>query len=228
MKHGLSQTQAYWTTCIQTILRGPRTIQTNLDLPLDAGIERARWFTAWTVLHLSIGLLVAYPKLLQGLIKHLGKAQDNPFSVETILLWLLLSVLATPVVYGLLRLYTLVNHVMVINVFKSRGQRLRLLNVEATLLSVTPVFTIGLVIRNFLPLVGVLLITVTALHVLFLLGYGFDLIFHKRGIQGLFLVLGSYIVTGFVLLMGGLAITVSLAVIAFLVLAFLRLFSLTK
>lgn len=48
--------------------------------------------------------------------------------LEASILTVVLTALGICFAYGFLRLYTLVHHVMVTNVFKCRGQRLRLLN----------------------------------------------------------------------------------------------------
>lgn len=224
MKSGWLYTQMYWTTCIQAVWRGPSMIKKNLDLSLEQGIRRAQWFTLWSILILLVGLLVQYPALPQGQLQP-SMVQNKPFGIASILAWLLLFVLAVPISYGLLRLYTLVNHIMVVNVFQSRGQRLRLLNVETTLITLSPVAAIALAAGRFSQTAEIVLMGFVLAYVLSLLGYSFNLVFHKRGIHGLLLVIESYLVTWFVLIMAGLATAVAVAVVAFLALAVLRLFS---
>lgn len=221
MKPSWLYIHSYWTTCIQTIRRGPSSIRANLDIPLQDGIRRSQWFSAWSSILISLGLLISHPGLVQRIYAHPGVAHG----LEPVVLWLLFFVLAIPFSYGFLRLFTLVNHVMTINVFKTRGQRLRLLNTETTLLSLAPIATIGLLVGKFSVILEISILSAVSAYILVLLGYSFNLIFHKQGIQGFYLVLGSYLVTWFVLFMGALAITVMVAVLAFFALAFLRLFS---
>jgi len=214
----------YWTTLYFTVVRGHQAIRSHLDVPLDQAIRRSRWFTAWNVVVLGLGLMLARPQLLTSLAHRLlGETSSHQVGWAT-LVWLMVMVIAIPAAYGLFRLFTLVNHIMAVNVFRTRGQRLRLLNVETTVSSLSPIVAFGLIVSRLSGPVGYTVVILAGLFAVFLLAYGFNLIFHKTGIRGLVLLVESYLVTWFVLLMGGLAISVMIAVLAFFVVVALRLF----
>ena len=224
MKTGWKVAFTYWITLYGTVVQGRQAVHSHLDVPLNQAIVRSRWFTAWNVLVPGLGLMWARPSLVRGFAHHLfGETLSHPPGLSTVV-WLAAMILALPTAYGLFRLFTLVNHIMAINVFRTRGQRLRLLNVETTVSSLSPIVVAGLMVSRLSEPFGYAIIGLTAVFALFLLSYGFNLIFHKAGIRGLILLIESYLVTWFVLLMGGLAITVTMAVLAFFVVVALRLF----
>lgn len=214
----------YWITLYGTVVHGRQAVRNHLDVPLNQAIVRSRWFTAWNVVVLGLGLMWARPNFVRGFAHHLfGETLSHPPGLSTVV-WLTAMILAMPAAYGLFRLFTLVNHIMVINVFRNRGQRLRLLNVETTVSSLSPIVVVGLMVSRLSEPFGYAIIGLTAAFAVFLLSYGFNLIFHKSGTQGLILLIESYLVTLFVLLMGGLAISVTMAVLAFFLVVGLRLF----
>lgn len=224
MKTGWKVAFTYWVALYGTVVHGRQAVRSHLDVPLNQAIVRSRWFTAWNVAVLGLGLMWARPNFVRGFAHHLfGETLPLPPGLSTVV-WVTAMLLALPAAYGLFRLFTLVNHIMALNVFRTRGQRLRLLNVETTVSSLSPIVGVGLVVSRLSQPFGYAIIGLTALFALFLLSYGFNLIFHKTGIRGLILLIESYLVTWFVLLMGGLAISVTLAVLAFFVVVGLRLF----
>ncbi|MCL6637889.1 MAG: hypothetical protein K6T26_08070, partial [Alicyclobacillus sp.] len=118
----------YWQTLWQVVQR-PAAIEDWLDLPLAAGLARSRWTAAWGsacwvmawgLHHLPLKRWQQYGLLPGGMFP--------PRAKTWIAVALLMTVFAAcmAAAYGLLRLYTLLSHVLATNVFRVRGQRLRL------------------------------------------------------------------------------------------------------
>jgi hypothetical protein len=213
---------SYWTSLWYVFTRR-HAIPESLDIPLQAAILRSRWMTGWSMLILVIGLIWRYPAIIHR-VNLLVTLNPSPHSL-TAGVFLLLAVFVTSILgYGLLRLYTLVAHNLTTNIFKTRGQRLRLLNLETTLMTFSFPLTIGLMLTKVSLVAGGIVIGLSLLFLIILLSYGYTLIFHKRGLQGFYLLIGSTLLTLFVFLMGAIAVAVSLGVMAFFVLVILRLF----
>ncbi|MCF8563445.1 hypothetical protein LLE49_01640 [Alicyclobacillus tolerans] len=213
----------YWKT-LYFVMKGPSAIRETMDIPLQQALPRARWFTFVSVLLVGVFLWVSPTSGIVRLVSGLHIAAPTHAHLTSSLMAVAIILISMPVVYGLFRLYTLLAHVMSLNVFKARGQRLRLLNMETTLLTLAVPIAAGYVVLQITPVGGWLLILAFSLYGFVLASYGYNLIFHKQGLRGSGLLIGSALVTGFVLAIGALAVLVSLAVIAFLILLLLRLF----
>lgn len=216
-----SELWTYWQTLVG-LLQGRRTLMRNLDIPLDAGIRRAKYASLWSALSCFAAFL----------IRHQGATTPSHARVGWLAAgWLQpilsLSACAITVVisYGFLRLYTLVSHVLTINLFKTRGQRLRLLNEQTTILSLAPVLALGYAIGRWNPFCSDAVVGAVMLYALYLFGNAYNLVFHKVKWHGFTLFVGSTLVTWFVLAIGALAISVALGVIGFFILIVLRLVS---
>lgn len=222
MKSGAPQRFAFWQTLIQ-LSQGKRTLLTHLDIPLTDAVARSKWGVAWSTLLIVIVALFLKLSAIQHLLTtKYGLIHSWPYVMG--LFTLVVGSILGAILYGLFRLYTLVAHVMTINIFKTRGQRLRLLNIETTLLPLIVPLGIGIAIRDVSPWIGNLIVVATLLYLIYLAGVAYNVIFHKTGVQGMRLFIGSTLVTWFVLAIGALAITVALSVIAFFLLLILRLF----
>lgn len=224
-RQGLLSTHpfAYWITLLHLLSRR-HVVEQHLDIPLATAVPRTQWASAWSTTIFCLSLFLRYhSSIVQGVARQFGAKGPTSTGISTGIL-LLLLILAAIVGYGFLRLYTLVTHVLTINVFKTRGQRLRLLNVETTLLSLTAPLAGGYAVSFFIPAIGWTVVALTGIYVLVLLAKSYNIIFHKRRFSGLALLLSAAVVTWFVLCICALAITVSFAVVAFFVLAILRVF----
>lgn len=217
-----AQTKAYWTTAYQ-LLKRPQVVHDMLDVPLQQAVSRCWWFTGWTVMLITIWVFLYNPSVLHP---HFARATRGAGLVPAVEAACFVGcvVFGTPLVYGFLRLYTLITHVLTFNIFNTRGQRLRLLNVETTLLPLTACAVGIAALLPFIRWVAVVLFIVLAGYLIGLLGYGYNLIFHKQKVGGLALWFGSTVLTWFVLAIGALAMTVAAAVVAFLGLLVLRPF----
>jgi hypothetical protein len=214
---------AYWTTLLQLLSRG-HVVEQHLDIPLAEAGPRSQWASAWATTILCLSLFLRYhSSIVQEVARQFGATGPASMVTSTVIL-LLILILAAVVGYGFLRLYTLVSHVLTINVFKTRGQRLRLLNVETTLLSLAAPLAGGYAVSLLIPTLGRTIVVLTCIYFVVLLAHGYNTIFHKRRFAGFWLLVGASLVTWFVLGIGALAITVSFAVVAFFALAILRIF----
>lgn len=213
---------SYWITLLQLLSR-KGVVEHYLDVPLTEAVPRSQWATAWSTSLLGVCLLLHF----HGAWMHptLIKSSASRLVVwsTSVGIFLVLLLLAALIGYGFLRLYTLVTHVLTINVFKTRGQRLRLLNVETTLLSLSIPLAGAYMVSLLIPALGQTLIGLICLYLIVLLARSYNTIFHKQRLAGFALLVGGTLVTWFVLAICALAITVTVAVLAFLVLAVLRL-----
>jgi hypothetical protein len=218
MTDGHRQALDYWWTLYRT-LRGRPPLKETLDMPLGAAVIRARWAVVWTVLCWAAATVNEIMR---------KAAKLGPLPHRTWPVWVGLYVLcvacAAVLGYGLFRLYTLVTHVLTVNVFKARGQRLRLLNVETTVLSLSAPCALGWGLRSLSPGVGDIIVGLSILGATALLARGYNLVFHTTGWKGLLLLVGGTLITWFVLSIGLLAVLVALAVVSFLAVVVLRLF----
>ncbi|MCL6592870.1 MAG: hypothetical protein K6T31_02750, partial [Alicyclobacillus sp.] len=204
----------YWRTLWQ-VVRRPAALADWLDLPLATGLARSRWTAAWSSAcwEVAWGLHHLPPKQwLQGRFLHelMAPAWANTGMAAV----LLLAALAAGMVaaYGLLRLYTLLSHVLATNVFRVRGQRLRLLNIECTALTLAAPAAAGWALTCLWPLLGWSLTAVSVLYGTYLWIRGYTLVFHLASWQrGLWLWLRTTLVTGFVLSLCSLAVAVAIA-----------------
>lgn len=221
MKSEEQQIWGYWQALMRLLL-GKRVLLSYLDIPLEDAVQRAKYSVAWSTFLVGVGLLtLKFSAIHQTLTIKYGLVHSWPY-VLCLLALVGIAILST-VFYGFFRLYTLVAHVMTINIFKTRGQRLRLLNIETTLLSLTAPLAVSIAVYTVAPWVSNLIIAATSLYLIYLASVAYSVIFHKTGPQGMRLFIGSTLVTWFVLGIGALAITVAFSVIAFFILLILRL-----
>ena len=184
---------------------------------------RSRWAAGWTSALFLLTVLYRQGTVIQTTLHHVSadvglKVAGVTFAAVTSLL------LAGGLGYGFLRLYTLVTHVMTVNIFKVRGQRLRLLNVQTSVLSLAVPVLMGIAAMPDSPLGGWHIVGAFSLFAIALLARGYNLIFHRERLSGLWLLADGTVVTWFVLAIGALAITVAVAVMALLLLLILRIF----
>ncbi|SFU82808.1 hypothetical protein [Alicyclobacillus macrosporangiidus] len=213
----------YWCT-LGRLLRGTRVLHQQLDIPLEQGIRRSRWTALWVAaLGVAAGL-IACPDAWAALRQALRLPAEGWAFMATSAAWVALTALIAVALYGFLRLYTLVTHVIATNVFKTRGQRLRLLNVECTALTLTAPVSAGVALTHWSVWGGALISSAFALYAAWVMGLGYAAVFHKRPLSGLGLWLVTSAVSGFVLLIGALAVAVTAGVLSLFFLVVLRLF----
>lgn len=151
---------SYWQSLIELVTH-PKTAVEKVDVPLPAAATQAKWNSGWTVLCFWLTILVVHGK-------QLPHTADSLFGspLPGIVAWLsflLCGMIAVPLTYGFLRLYTLVTHVLTLNVFKVRGQRLRLLNLETKLLPLSVFVCIGCLLVQLNRFAGLTFIAAVAL-----------------------------------------------------------------
>lgn len=203
----------YWIT-LARLLKGPRALRDGLDRPLEEVIAKSRWATLWSVIVLVVAILIGSPRI-HNLLAH-TEQQHGTLAPLFIALGTLVAVCLTFFVsYGLLRLYTLISHNLTTNLFKVRGQRLRLLHTFATVLSLTPFVGLAFALHMVVPVVSTLLYVLTGLYTLYLTERVYRVIFH-RNTHTLDLVIGGTLVSCFVLAICGVAVAAALGVIGFL------------
>lgn len=210
----------FWIDFLRLCL-GERVIKDNLDIPLQSAVVRSRYASVWASTLTAYAMIITH-LTLDGLPRWLGVPSLLLRVVFFVIAGLVIAGLAGTVGYGLLRLYTLVTHNLTTNLFKVRGQRLRLLSVETTLLGLLVPIAGGWVIHVFAPVLGWAILIGATLYGLVLLARIYNVIFHTKGLRGLYVLIGGTLVTWFVLAIGALAISVAAAVIGFLVLLVLR------
>lgn len=209
-----------WNDIIR-LCTGEKVIYEKLDLSLEATTARARYTALWSSTALAYAILFTWLQSHQ--IPQWLQVQSSVLSVVIIALLAIVMALISGIVgYGLLRIYTLIGHNLTTNLLKVRGQRLRLLSLQTTTLSLSVPFVIAWVIARYVPLLGGFLMLVIGVYAVILLARGYNYIFHVRKVKGLWVLLGGTMLTVFVLCIGALAIAVALAVIWFLVLVVLR------
>lgn len=213
----------YWFT-LGRLLRGTRVLHQQLDIPLEPGIRRSRWTALWVAGLGVAAVLIARPDVWPALRQALRLPAAGWASAATLAAWVALAGLLAIVTYGLLRLYTLVAHVIATNVFKTRGQRLRLLNVECTALTLAAPVSAGVALTHWSVWGGALIACAFALYAAWVMALGYAAVFHKRPLSGLWLWLATSAVSGFVLLIGALAVAVTAGVLSLFFLVVLRMF----
>jgi hypothetical protein len=214
----------FWQTLVD-LVRFRDVVRNRLDVPLEAAIRRSQWAVAWTAVVTLSAAWIRWPHTLSLVVDPLRvPAAFRP--VLAIAACFVALALSVPLAYGFLRLYTLVHHVMVMNVFHCRrGQRLRLLNFYSSTLPLAVPFAAGVDISAVSRAVGWALVCATLAYYLYLTAVAYNVIFHRRQLGGLGLWLGGTLVTWFVLFIGALGIAVALAVIAFFGLVVMRVFT---
>ncbi len=211
---------SYWRTLLSLALHPKTTVET-VDIPFELAVTRAKWATLWTVCVIWLTTRsIAWTRLRHWF----GRIDSTHPSVSAWICYVLCGLIAIPLAYGFLRLYTLVTHVLTLNVFKVRGQRLRLLNLETKLLSMSAPVCVIIWIHHFAAAVGIVLWLLAAVALLWHIALGYNHIFHRTGVAGLLLFIGGSLVTWFVLCIGALAIIIMAAVLAFFVILILRSF----
>lgn len=226
MARWLQNGLAYFITLVR-LFAGWKEIDRHLDLPLQAAVVRARWSVGWTVATLAAGALIAHPNALRSVARLLTNRLHTPSTTWFVGIAgsVIALALAITVAYGLLRMYTLITHVLVTNVFKTRGQRLRLLNAQATLLPLSAPTGFALALSPSAPDVTWGLFVAIIMYAATLLSYAYNRIFHQHRLRGFLLLVEGTLLTWFVIAIGALAIAVALAVIAFFVVLVLRAFT---
>jgi hypothetical protein len=214
----------FWQTLMDLVCFRD-VVRNRLDVPLEFAIPRSRWAAGWTAAVAMLAAWIRWPDALSLVVDPL----QVPAAFRPVLAaaaFVVAVALSVPLAYGFLRLYTLVHHVMVMNVFKCRrGQRLRLLNFYSSTLPLVVPVAMGVDISTVSRAVGGALVCATAAYYLYLTAVAYNRIFHRRQLGGLGLWLGGTLVTWFVLFIGALGIAVALAVIAFFCLAVMRVFT---
>lgn len=213
----------FWRT-LGRLCMGWHVVAVTLDLPLDQAVRRSRRFIVWALAVMTAGLVIANPGLLTGsealLARHLG------ISAWVWVVWAIVAVtaliFAAVVAYGLLRLYTLIHHVLTLNVFKTRGQRLRLLNVETTLLPLSVPTAAAVALNPHAHLASWVLYAAVLIYGTCTLAYAYDHIFHQTGLRGLLLLIEGTLLTWFVMGAAAIAIAAALGVIVLIIVLILR------
>ncbi|WP_067933126.1 hypothetical protein [Alicyclobacillus kakegawensis] len=216
---------AYWRDLVRLLGR-PRSVLDHLSQPLATAILRCRWATAWSVIVAALASWTIHPdwptqaaRLVSGRPVHPALANFG---------FVLAVLVSIPIVYSGLRLYTLIHHVVAVNVCRTAGIRLKLLNLETKLLPLTVLFAIGWVGTAWQPWLGRVWLAAVSVLALWLLGEGHNAIFVRRRrkrlgrLGGIGLWLTAKLLTLFILAVGAAAIAVAISVISFLVLLLLR------
>lgn len=203
---------SYWQTLGHVLVRPHLAMA--LDTPLPQAYQQSRAHSGWS------GVLVTCAVLLHhhAQLARWAASWTIPPSNQSMVLYglaLALIGLSSPTMYGLVRLYTLVTHVLVTTVFKVRGQRLRLLNLESTVLPLLALVACGIALLIPLPWVGSALIVASLSYGLILLARGYNVIFHQSKWGGFGLVVGGLFLTAFVFCVGAIAIAIGFGVISF-------------
>jgi len=217
---------SYWPSWFQ-LFTGRRSILATIDIPLVEAPRRTKLFTIWTLFIIAIAVAIVNPVWWQTLLRTVLGHSSFVFgqTVLSIILWIITWIVASFVGYGFLRLYTLISHVMTTNIFKTRGQRLRLLNAYTTLLPFLSVASIVSVITTRWPFGGYLFGIMMVLYAAYLVGIAFQTIFHKSSwLSGFSLFLAATLVTLFIVTIGAIAFTAVLAVLIFFALVIARAF----
>ncbi|KPV43685.1 hypothetical protein [Alicyclobacillus ferrooxydans] len=212
----------FWIDFLRLCM-GERVIKDNLDIPFDKAVVRSRYAALWASTLTAYAAAITYLHR-DGLPKWLMTQSTSLRAVLLVIIALVLAGVSGTVGYGVLRLYTLVTHNLTTNLFKVRGQRLRLLSVETTLLSLVLPIAAGWVLQLYSLVLGWAVMLIAILYGLILLSRIYNVIFHIHRLRGLYVLVGGTLVTWFVLSIGALAIAVAAAVVGFLILLVLRAF----
>lgn len=200
---------------------GDKIVRDRLDCPLQLAVIRAHITSSWAATFVLAAVLTnrytrhPLPSLLTKLD---DKMQVLACAAIIFVLWLVSCLVS----YGFLRLFTLLTHNLTTNLFKVRGQRLRLLNVYTSGLSFAFPLAVATVLEPFAKAPALIIIGALSCYLTVLLARAYNLIFHKSGWQGFRLLVGGFMVTAFVLCIGVLAIAAAISVIIFLVLVLFR------
>jgi hypothetical protein len=203
----------YWIVFVR-LFRGIAVIDETLDIPLRDAKVRCILAVVWTMLCWYVAVL-----LQQRLTEARWLLLAPGLRTEILII---LCVFGIAAAYGLLRLFTLVSHTVTIHLLRARGQRLRLLNAETTILSLSPLAATSwwLAARHGWPGWVLLGLTLTWAAILFTRAY--NRIFHRRGLQGLVLWIGSTLLTVIVLTICLVSVLAAGGVLVVLLIAVLR------
>lgn len=214
-------TLGYWKALFGLLQGKPPLL--NLDRTLPEAFNQSKTSAGWSGGLLYVSVLIGWqPGTPHWLTQ--WSAQPGLFWTIAILAGIGLGCCWIACLYGLLRLFTLVNHVLVTTVFKVRGQRLRLLNLETDILPLGVVTSIGLACLHLSVSVGLSIVFASLVYGLVWLSVGYNAIFHTHRLRGLGLVIGGIFLTGLVFAIGIIAIGIMLGVMAFIIAALIRPF----
>lgn len=226
----LSGVFEFWRTFAR-LFTARQAVLATMDIPLASAVRRSRAFTAWVTLLLAIGLCVGHPAYLQQSEVGLGGLSGFTGAAKTAspVLWamwaaaVVVGLTITAIVqYGLLRLYTLLHHVLTLNVFKTRGQRLRLLNVETTLLVLSVPVALALALWPYVRIASFVILAIVLAYGLSALANAYNHIFHQHGVRGLWLLLEGTVLTWFVLSVVAIAVAAAMGVVVLILVLILR------
>lgn len=206
---------SYWNTLLG-LLHGRIELERILDFPLKAAVKRAWSCAAWTTL---------WTLVLLGITHSSWMTNMHPMFKE--LLWVIiptLLIVGTLAVYGLLRLYILVSHVIATNIFRKRGQRLRWLNQQTSILSLTFPMCIASMLFQFNHWISLFLICAVTIYAIVLSTITCQLVFHTDKLHGFMFLIKLNIVSWFVTAICLLAFLVALFILSLIAIAFIRLF----
>ncbi|GMA52285.1 hypothetical protein GCM10025857_36420 [Alicyclobacillus contaminans] len=212
---------SYWTLLSRLVPLDRFGEAAAFDSSLETATVRAVWTSLWAGVITATAVLMHHIHAIRFEFHRLSSPHPQAaiwFGIALAVGWLA----SGPACYGLLRLYTLVHHVLVLNVFKCRGQRLRLLNLHTQLLPLTAPLAAAYACWPVAPRLGASLTTAVVAYSVCIQAVAYNAIFHRRRLGGLGLLLGGSVITWFVLAVGALAIAISVAVLCFFALLLLR------
>ncbi|RIV22031.1 hypothetical protein D2Q93_09635 [Alicyclobacillaceae bacterium I2511] len=209
----VAQGTTYWTD-LWGLRHGKRHFEAILDVPLGTGVQRARWGSLWSVLLGAVTAALVRPLWYQTTF--LRWTENWPVALA-VLLWLMLCGLGAVIFYGLFRFYVVEAHVLTVNLFKVRGQRLRLLNALSATLPLSILFDLSWYVSQFNRPSGAVLAILTGGSLLIIWSASYQVIFHRKSFfQALGLWGGSTVVTGFAVAGVLFALLVAVAMASFL------------
>jgi hypothetical protein len=206
---------SYWQTLFH-LYRGQAELSKRLDLPLKEATTRAWSTISWTVICTMAAMLTVKSSLLSEMVSYMGF-----WSVFVLPIALILTVFLS---YGFFRLYVLVSHVLAINIFKSRGQRLRWLNLLTTILALSFPATLAIVVFYHTYWPGLIFGAAVGIYSLALGTWACKLVFHKTTWRGFGFLLGLNTVTTFILITCCIAALAAMFILGFFVLLIARIF----
>jgi hypothetical protein len=206
---------SYWQTLLH-LHHGQGELKETLDLPLEAAAVRAWSTIAWTVISAAAAITSVKSSSFLKIASDIGL-----WTIAVLPVALLFTIFLA---YGIFRLYVLVSHVIAINIFKSRGQRLRWLNQLTTILSLSFPAAISFTIWNQTRWGGPFLVIAVGMYSLILGTWACKLVFHKTTWRGFGFLLGLHTVTIFVLVTCFIAALAALFILGFLAVLIVRTF----
>lgn len=206
---------SYWQTLLR-LHRGQGELKKILDLPLETATVRAWSTIIWTVISAAAAISSIKSSPFLKIASDIG--------LWTIVVLPITLLFATFFAYGIFRLYVLVSHVIAINIFKSRGQRLRWLNQLTTILSLSFPAATSFTIWNQTRFGGSILAIGVGIYSLMLSTWACKLVFHKTTWRGFGFLLGLHTVTIFVLVTCFIAALAALFILGFLAVLIARIF----